>query len=167
MTYHSFTYRVYFDTDDLVKYFLLKKAEDALPTLADIRSIAQKLACQYATSQAYQQSLEDPVKLGERGVPFAVPPSAPLESLINEQERDKHRSEQTDPEAEPQTDSEAFKGDWALANSVLLMRDGLLFLEACSAVATGDIGRVWEVLKVSLFCLSLVSVTHSNDRYGS
>ena len=43
----------------------------------------------------------------------------------------------------------AFKGDWALANSILLLRDGIWSLEVCQAVATGDIGRVWEVLKVS------------------
>ena len=40
-------------------------------------------------------------------------------------------------------------GDKALANSILLMRDGLWLLEACHAVATGDIGHVWEILKVS------------------
>ncbi|KAK7684253.1 hypothetical protein QCA50_012577 [Cerrena zonata] len=48
-------------------------------------------------------------------------------------------------------DDGIFQGDWALANSILLMRDGLLFLEACSAVASGDIGRVWEVLKILTF----------------
>ena len=40
-------------------------------------------------------------------------------------------------------------GDKALANSILLMRDSLWLLEACQAVATGDIGHVWEILKVS------------------
>jgi len=41
-----------------------------------------------------------------------------------------------------------FHGDWPLANSILMMHNGILFLEVCQAVASGDIGRVWEVLKV-------------------
>lgn len=45
-------------------------------------------------------------------------------------------------------DSEKFEGDWALANSILLVRDGIWWLEFCRAVSIGDTGRVWEVLKV-------------------
>ena len=40
-------------------------------------------------------------------------------------------------------------GDKTLANSILLMHNGIWLLEACQAVATGDIGHVWEILKVS------------------
>jgi len=39
-------------------------------------------------------------------------------------------------------------GDRALANSILLMCDGLWLVEACQTVATGDIGHMWEILKV-------------------
>ncbi|ETW77008.1 hypothetical protein HETIRDRAFT_421218 [Heterobasidion irregulare TC 32-1] len=39
------------------------------------------------------------------------------------------------------------RSDWALVNNILLMRDGIWFLEVCHAVTLGDIGRVWEVLK--------------------
>jgi len=41
-------------------------------------------------------------------------------------------------------------GDWALANSITLMADGLLYLEFVQAVSQGDTGRVWEVLKMLL-----------------
>lgn len=46
------------------------------------------------------------------------------------------------------TDGEKFEGDWPLANSILLVRDGIWWLEFCRAVSIGDTGRVWEVLKV-------------------
>ena len=48
-----------------------------------------------------------------------------------------------------------FRGDWPFANSIILMRDGIWFLEACRAIASGDVGRAWEVLKVSLIPSSL------------
>ena len=45
--------------------------------------------------------------------------------------------------------SRTFKGDWPLANSILMIHDGIWFLEYCRAVSSGDTGRVWEILKVS------------------
>ncbi|KAJ3748285.1 hypothetical protein EV360DRAFT_25469, partial [Lentinula raphanica] len=42
-------------------------------------------------------------------------------------------------------------GDRVLANSIAFMRDALLSHECANAVASGDVGRVWEVLKVMLF----------------
>lgn len=123
--------RVYYGTKDLVKYFSNQESQGSLPTLSDIRDVATILTQKYATSQAYERALEDPVALAW-GTSSAVPMSGtPL------------------PNNQPANDSELFRGDWALANSILLIRDGLLFLEACSAVASGDTGRVWEVMKVS------------------
>lgn len=52
--------------------------------------------------------------------------------------------------------SEQFKGDWPLANSILLIRDGIWFLEYCRAVASGDTGRVWEILKVRSYLIIMV-----------
>ncbi|KAI0309704.1 hypothetical protein OF83DRAFT_1041257, partial [Amylostereum chailletii] len=45
-------------------------------------------------------------------------------------------------------------GDHALANSSLLMRDGLEFIEVCRATALGDIGRVLEVHKKWIFAFA-------------
>ncbi|THH05908.1 hypothetical protein EW146_g9775 [Bondarzewia mesenterica] len=44
-----------------------------------------------------------------------------------------------------------FDGDWPLANCMMLMRNGIWFLEYCKAVALGDIGRTWEVIKLLIF----------------
>lgn len=70
------------------------------------------------------------------------PPEAPVES-VNESDTESLLDESTHQQFPD------FRGDWVLANSILLMRDGIWFLEVCRAVALGDIGRVWEVLKVS------------------
>ena len=45
--------------------------------------------------------------------------------------------------------SEPFTGDCVLANSITFMRDTLLSREVASAAAAGDVGRFWEILKVS------------------
>jgi len=49
----------------------------------------------------------------------------------------------------------SFGGDWVLANSMLLLRNGIWFTEVCQAVTAGDIGRVWEILKVLRIHLSI------------
>ena len=41
-------------------------------------------------------------------------------------------------------------GDLTLANATLFMRDGIWWREVCTAIALGDPGRVWEVMKVRL-----------------
>lgn len=67
--------------------------------------------------------------------------SEPLaETTTNTQADKKQQNGESDPEK--------FEGDWALANSILLVRDGIWWLEFCRAVSIGDTGRVWEVLKV-------------------
>ena len=42
-----------------------------------------------------------------------------------------------------------WKGDQKMANLVLRMRDGLWYYKFCHAITDGDIGRVFEIIKVS------------------
>lgn len=42
-------------------------------------------------------------------------------------------------------------GNCVLANSIVFMRDTLLSCKCVNAVASGDVRRVWEVLKVSIY----------------
>jgi hypothetical protein len=39
-------------------------------------------------------------------------------------------------------------GDVTLANATLFIRNAIWWREMCKAVATGDTGRIWEILKV-------------------
>lgn len=45
-------------------------------------------------------------------------------------------------------DSKPFSGDRTLAQSILFMNDAMLSRDASQAVAMGDVGRLWNDLKV-------------------
>lgn len=45
------------------------------------------------------------------------------------------------------------QGDHVLASSITFMRDALMSREMSYAVAEGDMGRVYEILKVMFICL--------------
>lgn len=51
------------------------------------------------------------------------------------------------------TSKSAASGDQMLGNLTLLMRDMFLYLEFATAIPEGDIGRVFEVMKVSICAL--------------
>lgn len=72
-------------------------------------------------------------------------PSLPGETQTNEP-IEGSATNQTDQQAE---EDNPFKGDWTLANIILLVRDGIWYLEYCRAVSSGDTGRIWEILKVN------------------
>ena len=53
----------------------------------------------------------------------------------------------------------AFLGDQVLARSIAFMRETMLARETTLAIAEGDVGRVWEVIKIMVF--SFAGSTHS------
>jgi len=56
------------------------------------------------------------------------------------------------------------QGDRVLASSITFMRDALMSREMSYAVAEGDIGRVYEILKVMLNTLfPVVVLTYSRS----
>lgn len=172
--------RVYLGTDDLVRYFREQERLKLLPTLVELKGIAEKLCHQYCTTQAYQRALEDPNELQRRKAPHIVPmgnqqlahhmarkgsdtcqADTPRVSMSTRSNNDGDASgsdgemEDEDEEVADQPEcSDLSNGDWTLANSILMMRDGLLFIEVGDAIANGNTGRVWEVLKVMYFFLN-------------
>lgn len=56
------------------------------------------------------------------------------------------------------TETKEFKGDLVLARSIAFMRDALLSREAAYAAADGDVGRLYETLKVDQNIISQVNV---------
>ncbi|KAJ3488897.1 hypothetical protein NLI96_g2538 [Meripilus lineatus] len=176
-------------TTDIVAYFEHLASIERLPTLDDLRRVAQYLAEQYSTSRAYDDALRNggPMNMAEPDnledadddgsviseVEEKIDDRDMLTGNINEQSVPQHGSEEvitevdnnsSEPLAETTTntqadkkqqngesDPEKFEGDWALANSILLVRDGIWWLEFCRAVSIGDTGRVWEVLKFWIF----------------
>lgn len=161
---------MHFETDDLVSYFRTREHSNSLPSLGELRSLAKKLYRQYCTTKAYQQALESPDLVHQRTASVTVPrgtkslpqnrpvapkqaPHATTESRNSQEVIRDEDAEGSDGEEEEEivTDEISNGGDWGLANSIIMMRDGLLFTEVSHAISHGDIGRVWEVLKVFCF----------------
>ena len=137
--------RTYLGTDDLVQHFQRQSSEKRLVSLANLMEDASHLARRYSSEQAYTKALlpRSPQSHSD-DIPLAAdfPQGVPSAQVVMDMEAMLLEDEITAP---------PFQGDWPLANSVLLIRDGIWYMEVVRAVALGDIGRVWEVLKVCSF----------------
>lgn len=161
---------MHFKTTNLPKYFEALAAANALPTIEALLAIAAKLYQAYSTTDAYEyalSSLEDiatkypeasftvgprwdgKTRASQEALPEA---SAPVEDESDDgsEASSTASSESSGFGSEDEEKKRPFQGDWVLANGILLKRDGIWFLELCRAVACGDIGCVWEILKVSV-----------------
>ena len=131
----KFTYfdsvRVFLGTDDLQRHFQELGSRKKLPSLQSLVSHAEVLTERYSTTAAYEEALRMQSVLSHPRSEWDIPVVSSLADMMDA------------------VDGDTFHGDWALANSIILLRDGIWSLEVCQAVTTGDIGRVWEVLKVS------------------
>jgi len=120
--------RTYLQTKDLPRYFEQLARNEEMLSLDQLETMARSLFTTYSTSAAYWHAVEPSDDTTHTFFPLGDPYVQLSANTLENQ---------------------TFSGDWALGNSILLMRDGLWFLEVCQAVMCGDIGRVWEVLKVS------------------
>lgn len=144
--------RILLKTNDLVTHFADLAEKNMLPTIHELRAAAKGLNHKYGSTQAYNLALkgiqrELPSPSFSNHVPERVVPPAP----VPEAERAVAQVGVLLGTSNPVDPSEKeFSGDWGLANSILIVRDGIWFIEYCQAVASGDIGRVWEIMKVSV-----------------
>ncbi|KAI0312034.1 hypothetical protein OF83DRAFT_1067874, partial [Amylostereum chailletii] len=117
-------YQIFYETDDLEAYF--QTLREVFPDDA-LFADATILQERYSSTQAYWKARS------------ACTPanSAPNDAPVG-----------------PAWSEGTVEGDYVLANSSLLMRDGLEFLEVCRATALGDIGRVLEVHKKWIFAFA-------------
>ncbi|KAI0072464.1 hypothetical protein K474DRAFT_1711577 [Panus rudis PR-1116 ss-1] len=121
-------WEVYHGTQDIVDYFEQRK--DNLPTIQQLREAAKTLRARYASTQAYERALldQDSLHPSETAAPQARGSNATYAQAaphsVGSESASQDRSMENSPDSE-----QAFKGDWSLANSVLLIRDGIWFLE--------------------------------------
>lgn len=122
-----------------------------------------KLFSAYSTSAAYHQCASD-ARSGQSPWSIAIPegdkwistPTEPL-SLPPQPPRPSHKKNKR---PEPSKD-----GDITLSESIVFMRDAMIAREAVYAVAEGDVGRLWEALKVPISHISWhPSLNHHSDR---
>ena len=148
------TCRVFLDAKpDLHSYFTHLAREDELPSLETILTQADILVKRYASQDAYEQALSHPESKDapdHMKVPFASPTT---NTSSSETATD---ASQSNPPALPAEDvpkvhqeEEKFDGDRVLANSILFLQDFGWWTEISYAVPEGDIGRAFEILKVS------------------
>lgn len=97
------------------------------------------------TPDAYEQALSDSLNESAPntlkfpiGLPY-VPPAMPTSQSESQEKRPTAHIEE-----------EGFTGDRVLANSILFKMEYSWWIEAAYAIPEGDIGRVWEIMKVSL-----------------
>ncbi|KAI0040471.1 hypothetical protein FA95DRAFT_1502810 [Auriscalpium vulgare] len=164
-------YEMHFETSDLPKYFNEKAAAKQLPTIEALLNVAEKLYKAYSTTDAYQYAKKSLEELATKypDASFAVGPrwdGAQRQSRSEELSREPGPQSDCDDDDDSQSASSASSsgfgstvdggatGDSVLANEILLKRDGIWFMEACRAVACGEIGCYWEVLKVWIFTFS-------------
>ena len=148
------TCRVFLEAKlDLLLHFAHLGRQDEIPLLETILIQAGILVKCYASQDAYEQALShaesedapDHIK-----VPFASPTTNTSSSGMAT------NTAQSDPPALPaeyvpkvHQEDEKFDGDRVLTNSILFLQDFGWWTELSYAVPEGDIGRAFEILKVS------------------
>ncbi|KAF8184385.1 hypothetical protein K438DRAFT_1544545, partial [Mycena galopus ATCC 62051] len=155
-------WRVFFETEDLRKYFQDLAAKNEIPVLDVLRGYAYRLVDRYATQSAILTSLsaseslhparENRVQEGSVWVtplhtdaPTPRNPTIPL--------RPAEDAPTVTPKAAPQVHQEkpGFDGDRVLRNSQIFLQDFGWWIEFAHSVPEGDIGRVWEIMKIWIF----------------
>ena len=148
------TCRVFLEAKpDLLLHFANLGRQDELPLLETILSQAGILVKRYASQDAYEQALshaESKDAPDHMKVPFGSPTANASPSGIAT------NTAQNDPPALPaeavpkvHQEEEKFDSDRVLANSILFLQDFGWWTEMSYAVPEGDIGRAFEILKVS------------------
>ncbi|KAJ7737519.1 hypothetical protein B0H16DRAFT_1325909 [Mycena metata] len=146
-------WRISFGADDLIEHFADPKVN--LPDLDILWATARKLVVRYASQKAYAQGVNKDlfdsahsdmkVPLGTPWVPPAAGPRAT---------EDEEQAVEDDESPTVHVEADGFNGDRVIANEALFLRDMGWWVIAHHAVPDGEIGRVWEILKIWIFCFS-------------
>ncbi|KAF9013010.1 hypothetical protein BDZ89DRAFT_963282 [Hymenopellis radicata] len=138
---------------DLLQAYFTGDGALAECTYDDLSDLADKTYCRYMCSRAWEASLGhvdrrediygpqvDPVDHADNDTQQHGQESAPKKAKRKNTKKGKTK----------ETENKA-QGDQVLANSIAYLRSVFWYLELCAAISEGDIGRVFEVLKVLRF----------------
>ncbi|KAG6824880.1 hypothetical protein H0H92_005538 [Tricholoma furcatifolium] len=134
---------------DLIEHFQSLASTNRLPSIPELESRALKLFRTFSTTRAHYQALHD--TLGTSDWAQNVPPGTPWVPALQEKTSlygPRPLPSRKENKKEPST---PFQGDRVLANSIAFMRDAIISREMSYATAAGDVGRVYECMKVMLF----------------
>ncbi|EGO02456.1 hypothetical protein SERLA73DRAFT_119706 [Serpula lacrymans var. lacrymans S7.3] len=128
-------------------------------SLSSLEEMAVKLHRQYSSMWAYHNAMTKPhpadphlVPTGLQWDPGSVPNTVHTR-IVEMRVSVKVKKSKKKTEKEVETGA-PFEGDQCLAQSILLMRDSLIARKMAYAVSDGDIGRVYECLKLMVFTFS-------------
>jgi Family of unknown function (DUF6589) len=162
--------RIYFGADDILTYFADLAVRKELPTVEALRSIARTLVRRYASQEAHEQALsltESRNAKSNMAIPFGKPfhpiSRAPGVTASTSQTETIPESTEERPDVtvviedtvKVHVEKGGFDGDRVLANEILFLQDAGWWIEAASGVPEGDIGRVYEIMKVKTSRTSL------------
>ncbi|KAI9069580.1 hypothetical protein FKP32DRAFT_1540109, partial [Trametes sanguinea] len=136
---------------DLFAHFESLSAKGAVPSLDDLHRIARMLHSRYSCQRAWFDAMEGVEHAEQAGWSEGSPWKT----------RDKQANQ---PVGHAAKDSQReFEGDCTLAQSILFMMDTMLSRDAADAVAMGDVGRLWNNMKIMLFKFE----GSSHTKYGT
>ncbi|KAI0042004.1 hypothetical protein FA95DRAFT_1598679 [Auriscalpium vulgare] len=159
--------RIHYKCDDIFQEFERRAAEDDIPTLAELKSVAQRLHRTYSSLRAYHSAMQPHDPDNQYAVPLGDPWDKPewmtatstqadanseptgasaSRTQSSAKGRGKKKAEAEDPDA-----PEIVHGDEALAQTSRFMFDTLMSRNVANAAPNSDIGRIWEVLKLWVF----------------
>ncbi|KAK6992363.1 hypothetical protein R3P38DRAFT_2740578, partial [Favolaschia claudopus] len=147
-------WRIFFGVDDLQKYLDDLAARKTLPDLPTLIRHAETLADRYASQGAINASLSeeettDPERVNQ------IPEMPGLVEIDTEPATPRARTvplkESDDDAPKVHKEKSGFTGDRVLRNSQIFMQDFGWWIEFAHAVPEGDIGRVWEIMKIWIF----------------
>ncbi|KAJ7104701.1 hypothetical protein C8R44DRAFT_542106, partial [Mycena epipterygia] len=149
-------------TADIFEHFDALSKQKQLPDLEDLVEMAKKLHRTYSTARARDHAIHDTgttsewaktIPKGSLWVPIEVEDSS-LDTST------KKKKKSTAKKKKQETPPPRCKGDFVLGQAQDFIRDGMNSRKLATAVAEGNVGRVYECIKYMLF--TFAGSTHTN-----
>ncbi|KAJ6558349.1 hypothetical protein B0H19DRAFT_906888, partial [Mycena capillaripes] len=161
-------WRLAFKTDDIFKYFEGLAETRNLPDFETLLPIARKLYRAYGTARGRDHAMYETGTTGEwaQTIPMGsawIPQEIEDSSL---EKKRKSKGKAFNPSAKKKKKKKALptappcEGDFVLAQDIDFIRDSLNSRKLTTAVACGDVGRMYECIKYLLFTFG--GSTHTN-----
>ncbi|KAF4581448.1 hypothetical protein EYR40_009733 [Pleurotus pulmonarius] len=149
-------WRLYWGANDIFEHFVTldtDNAAPALPTFEQLETIAGLLFDQYSTAAAQHQAATDARTLSSqwglsipKGDTWRHATSTTASNLSSDASGPGQQSKKK--KAKNQQCKPSATADYTLAETITFMRDASICREAAFAAKEGDVGRVWEAIKV-------------------
>ncbi|KAJ7105862.1 hypothetical protein C8R44DRAFT_715216 [Mycena epipterygia] len=142
-------WRIWFDAEDIIEHFAkpMRNPPDIHGLLKAARILVRRYASQQAYTQALNQDFADSANVDMK-IPLGTPWVSPEKYFPNRRMVVKRRKKRPSVHVE----ADDFMGDRVMANEVLFLQDMGWWVLASDAVPDGEIGRVWEIMKIWIFC---------------